>query len=198
MRLMSESFETPTARTSTATAPAPPPATERKTPKVFKAAAWVAIVAGIVFIVSVIFFTGYALGKHGGHGGHHPPHPPPHPNAHPPPHPPAPSAARAPATGRAAEALRRRGVGSDRRRDHFHRDDPILCRRHDLRAAALEGLSPSSPPPRHVQSRVTRGASGWRTMGARLRSRRSPAHGPAFPRPAGSASCCSWSSGWCR
>lgn len=71
MRLMSESFETPTARTSTATAPAPSPATERKTPKVFKAAAWVAIVAGIVFIVSVIFFTGYALGKHGGHGGYH-------------------------------------------------------------------------------------------------------------------------------
>jgi hypothetical protein len=70
---MSETPETPTVRSATATAPAP--ATERalyKTPKVFLAAAWVAIVAGIVFIVSVIFFTGMALGHHGGHHhGHH-------------------------------------------------------------------------------------------------------------------------------
>src|SRR5260370_41241655 len=96
MRLMSESFETPTARTSTATAPAPPPATERKTPKVFKAAAWVAIVAGIVFIVSALFFTGYALGKHGRHGGHHPPHPPHHAPVTAPPGPPRGGAPRRP------------------------------------------------------------------------------------------------------
>ena len=42
-----------------------------RTPKVFQFAAWVAIVAGIVFIVSVIFFSGYVLGKHSGHGGFH-------------------------------------------------------------------------------------------------------------------------------
>ncbi|KQH75708.1 hypothetical protein AO501_09235 [Mycobacterium gordonae] len=69
---MSEISDTPTARTSTAVAP-PPPAerVEHRTPKVFKAAAWVAIVAGIVFIVSVIFFTGFRLGLAAGHGGGH-------------------------------------------------------------------------------------------------------------------------------
>ncbi len=69
---MSETSDTPTVRTSTATAPAPATAqAPYKTPKVFLAAAWVAIVAGIVFIVSVIFFTGMALGHHGGHHHHH-------------------------------------------------------------------------------------------------------------------------------
>ena len=34
------------------------------------AAAWVGIVAGVVFIVAVIFFSGFILGAHsGGHGG---------------------------------------------------------------------------------------------------------------------------------
>ncbi|HTX96859.1 MAG TPA: hypothetical protein VME67_19585 [Mycobacterium sp.] len=64
-------------RTSTATAPAAAPveaAALYRTPRVFIAAAWVAIVAGIVFIVSVIFFTGMALGHHGG-GHHHHKHP---------------------------------------------------------------------------------------------------------------------------
>lgn len=76
MRFMSEISDTPTSRTATAVAP-PPPAEqhhhEHRTPKVFKAAAWVAIVAGIVFIVSVIFFTGFRLGLMSGHhgGGHH-------------------------------------------------------------------------------------------------------------------------------
>ena len=71
MRLMSETSETPTVRSSTATAT--PTAVEevRRTPRVFLGAAWVAIVAGIVFIVAVIFFTGYSLGSHGGHHGHH-------------------------------------------------------------------------------------------------------------------------------
>ena len=70
---MSETSETPTVRTSTATAPAPAAveAAPYRTPRVFLAAAWVAIVAGIVFIVSVIFFTGMALGHHGGHHHHH-------------------------------------------------------------------------------------------------------------------------------
>ncbi|HWY00239.1 MAG TPA: hypothetical protein VNY55_10270 [Mycobacterium sp.] len=70
---MSETSENPTVRSSTATAPAPAAAAEAlyRTPRVFLAAAWVAIVAGIVFIVSVIFFTGMALGHHGGHHHHH-------------------------------------------------------------------------------------------------------------------------------
>jgi hypothetical protein len=70
---MSETSETPTVRTGTATAPPPeaPAEVVHRTPKVFQFAAWVAIVAGIVFIVSVIFFSGYALGKHSGHGGFH-------------------------------------------------------------------------------------------------------------------------------
>ena len=43
-----------------------------RTPRVFAFAAWVAIVAGIVFIVAVIFFTGFTLGRHAGHhGGFH-------------------------------------------------------------------------------------------------------------------------------
>jgi hypothetical protein len=72
---MSETSDTPTVRTSTVTAPAP--AAEpvlHRTPRVFQFAAWVAIVAGIVFIVAVIFFTGFTLGRHSGqHGGgfHH-------------------------------------------------------------------------------------------------------------------------------
>lgn len=71
---MSETSENPTVRSSTATAPVPaaePAPYVHKTPKVFLAAAWVAIVAGLVFIVSVIFFAGMALGHHGGHHHHH-------------------------------------------------------------------------------------------------------------------------------
>ncbi|MCV7377901.1 hypothetical protein BST11_25905 [Mycobacterium alsense] len=69
---MSETPDTPTVRTSTAPASAPAAEPVRyKAPRVFVAAAWVAIVAGIVFIVSVIFFTGMALGHHGGHHHHH-------------------------------------------------------------------------------------------------------------------------------
>lgn len=67
---MSETSETPTVRTATATEPAPAAAAALyRTPRVFLAAAWVAIVAGVVFIISVIFFTGMALGH--GHGGMH-------------------------------------------------------------------------------------------------------------------------------
>ena len=74
MSLMSETSDTPTVRTHTATAPASAAATEaalHRTPRVFIVAAWVAIVAGIVFIVSVIFFAGMALGHHGGGMHHH-------------------------------------------------------------------------------------------------------------------------------
>jgi hypothetical protein len=72
---MSETSETPTVRTTTATEPPPLAPAEvvhvHKTPRVFQFAAWVAIVAGIVFIVAVIFFAGFGLGKHSGHGGFH-------------------------------------------------------------------------------------------------------------------------------
>jgi hypothetical protein len=69
---MSETPETPTVRRSTAIAPDPVvDEPVRRTPRVFLGAAWVAIVAGIVFIVAVIFFTGYSLGRHSGHGGYH-------------------------------------------------------------------------------------------------------------------------------
>jgi len=55
-----------------ATTPVPQPHKHRP-PRVYRAAAWVAIVAGVVFIVGSIFFTGFALGRHGGggFGGHH-------------------------------------------------------------------------------------------------------------------------------
>lgn len=68
------------------TPPPPPPAyvppapdhrpapRDHKGNKLYKAAAWVVIVAGVVFIVAVIFFSGFALGRHSGggsFGGHH-------------------------------------------------------------------------------------------------------------------------------
>ncbi|WP_442791179.1 hypothetical protein [Mycobacterium sp. Aquia_216] len=70
---MSETSETPTVRSSTATAPAPAePVVVHRAPRVFQAAAWVAIVAGTVFVLAVIFFTGFLLGKSTGHHhGHH-------------------------------------------------------------------------------------------------------------------------------
>jgi hypothetical protein len=40
--------------------------------RLYQAVAWVAIVAGTIFIVGAVFFTGFALGRHsGGHGGWH-------------------------------------------------------------------------------------------------------------------------------
>ncbi len=60
---MSETSETTTVRSSTATAPAPAEPVAYRTPRVFQAAAYVAIVAGTVFIIAVIFFTGFMLGK---------------------------------------------------------------------------------------------------------------------------------------
>ena len=75
--------ETPTYETEPTTSPvatAPPPATfeerpayvepARKPNRLYQVAAWVAIVAGSVFIVAVIFFAGFALGACSG-GGHH-------------------------------------------------------------------------------------------------------------------------------
>ncbi|TDH47557.1 hypothetical protein E2F47_26330 [Mycobacterium eburneum] len=70
---MSETPETP----STAT-PAAATTTQQKPYWLYRLAAWVAIVAGILFIVATIFFSGAALthhrgchGHHGHHGHHH-------------------------------------------------------------------------------------------------------------------------------
>lgn len=37
--------------------------------RLYQAAAWVAIVAGVVFIVGAVFFTGFTLGRHSGPDG---------------------------------------------------------------------------------------------------------------------------------
>ena len=49
--------------------------------RLYRALAWVGIAAGSLFIVAMVFFSGYVLGQHGGvlgqHGGggmHHGPH----------------------------------------------------------------------------------------------------------------------------
>ena len=53
------------------TPPPPPPyVQERKPSRLNAVAAWVGIVAGTVFVVAVIFFSGFILGAHSG-GGHH-------------------------------------------------------------------------------------------------------------------------------
>ncbi|WP_161976313.1 hypothetical protein [Mycolicibacterium sp. CH28] len=60
-----------------ATLPPPPPAPVHYEPapradrpnRLYQAAAWVAIVAGTVFIVGAVFFTGFILGRHSGHDG---------------------------------------------------------------------------------------------------------------------------------
>ncbi len=74
------SEETSSAREpSTGPVLTPPPAQtvvrdEPRRSRVTAAAAWVGIVAGVVFIVAVVFFSGFILGAHsGGHrgpGGH--------------------------------------------------------------------------------------------------------------------------------
>ncbi|HYB35288.1 MAG TPA: hypothetical protein VEF72_05585 [Mycobacterium sp.] len=57
----------PTTRRTTATTTEP-----QKPNRLYQAAAWVAIVAGIVFIAAVVFFSGFVLGRHAGpHYFHH-------------------------------------------------------------------------------------------------------------------------------
>lgn len=41
-----------------------------RTGRLYRAAAWVAIAAGSVFIAGSLFMTGFVLGGHGGQGGH--------------------------------------------------------------------------------------------------------------------------------
>lgn len=67
---MTETAEQPTAPTPTSEAP------RRGRPyRVYQALAWVGIVAGVVFIVAVVFFSGFVLGRHSspgyGHFGSH-------------------------------------------------------------------------------------------------------------------------------
>ena len=52
---------------------APAPVVVREQSRLTQIAAWVGIVAGVVFVVAVIFFSGFVLGAHAGkgHGGHH-------------------------------------------------------------------------------------------------------------------------------
>lgn len=69
--------ETPQRADEPATSPVDTPPTvaarPARPPRLYQAAAWVAIVAGIVFIVGAVFFTGFFLGRHGGGfaGRHH-------------------------------------------------------------------------------------------------------------------------------
>jgi hypothetical protein len=84
MRVMSEIPEhsyDPTGPVATSTLPPPPPETpadrtvvaqhdNRRPNRLFQVAAWVAIVAGTLFIVAVVFFSGFALGLHSGGSGH--------------------------------------------------------------------------------------------------------------------------------
>ncbi len=75
----SEPLNEPTGPVETVTPPAPaPPVTPTETvvvkPKpnrLYQVAAWVALVAGTLIIVSVIFFWGFFLGRHSGGPGHH-------------------------------------------------------------------------------------------------------------------------------
>jgi len=56
---------------SASAAPPPAYAEPSRRNRLTAAAAWVGIVAGLVFIVAVVFFSGFFLGAHsgGGHGG---------------------------------------------------------------------------------------------------------------------------------
>ncbi|MBW0015012.1 hypothetical protein [Mycobacterium sp.] len=65
---MSETSDAPTPTTSAVATPPPTPAYERaKPPRLYVVAAWVVIVAGVVFIVATIFFAGAAIAGFGGH-----------------------------------------------------------------------------------------------------------------------------------
>lgn len=50
--------------------PAAPTEGRRRSSRVTTIAAWVGIVAGVVFIVAVVFFSGFVLGRNSGDGYH--------------------------------------------------------------------------------------------------------------------------------
>lgn len=73
---MSETTPSSEPATSRVATPLSPTYDEpRRRSRLTSAAAWVGVIAGVVFIVAVIFFSGFILGAHsGGHrggGGHH-------------------------------------------------------------------------------------------------------------------------------
>ena len=66
--------ENPTTPTTVVTTPPPPPPPPERVERdrgsrLSQVAAWVGIVAGTVFVVAVIFFSGFVLGKSAGGGG---------------------------------------------------------------------------------------------------------------------------------
>ena len=68
---MTETAEHPTTPTLTA-GPPPPVSTQddRGPNRVLQVLAWVGIVAGVVFVVAVVFFSGFFLGRHAGGPGY--------------------------------------------------------------------------------------------------------------------------------
>jgi len=70
-----ERFDEPETGSVATLPPPPPPPAYTEPPRahrpnwLYQAAAWVAIVAGVVFIVGAVFFTGFALGRHSGYDG---------------------------------------------------------------------------------------------------------------------------------
>jgi hypothetical protein len=68
---MPETAEHPTTPTLTA-GPPPPVSTQddRGPNRVLQVLAWVGIVAGVVFVVAVVFFSGFFLGRHAGSPGY--------------------------------------------------------------------------------------------------------------------------------
>jgi hypothetical protein len=67
---MSETTDHGTAPTAVATAQ-PARVDDGRPSRLAVVALWVAIVAGVVFTVAIIFFSGFALGRHSGGGGFH-------------------------------------------------------------------------------------------------------------------------------
>ena len=77
---MSQEADNSTTTTAPVAATAPPvtpptvvvpPAEPSRHSRVTQVAAWVGIVAGVTFVVAVIFFSGFILGKNSDGGGHH-------------------------------------------------------------------------------------------------------------------------------
>jgi hypothetical protein len=72
---MTETPEHPAVPTTAAAQPRPTEAPSQRDGRIYRLAAFVVLLAGIVFIVAVIFWRGFALGAcvggHHGHGGHH-------------------------------------------------------------------------------------------------------------------------------